>query len=85
MKLPQYIVDCSNLASWPRPSPWPIAAGIGSGIFDRADRSSAPMDNVARRIRSRVDGADDGMADLGNRPPVMVRSASLLLAAVYRG
>jgi hypothetical protein len=43
------------------------------------------MDNVARRIRSRVDGADDGMADLGNRPPVMVRSASLPLAAVYRG
>ena len=41
MKLPQYIVDCSDLASYPRPSPWPIVAGIGSGIFDRADRSSA--------------------------------------------
>jgi hypothetical protein len=85
MKLPQYIVVCSDLASWPRPSPWPIAAGIGSGIFDRPDRSSTPIDNVARHISARVDGADDDMASAGNRPPVIVRSASLPFAAVYRG
>jgi len=85
MKLPQYIVDCSNLASCPRPSPWPIVAGIGSGIFDRPDQSSAPMDNVARRISARVDGADDGMAGVGNCLPVIMRSASLPFAAVYRG
>jgi len=36
MKLPQYIVVCSDLASSPGPSPWPIVAGIGSGILSIA-------------------------------------------------
>ena len=38
------------------------------------------MDNVARRISARVDGADDGMAGIGNCLPGIVRSAFLPLA-----
>jgi len=40
MKLPQYIVVCSDLASWPRPSPWPIAAGIGTLSIALIDHQS---------------------------------------------
>jgi hypothetical protein len=49
-----------------------LAIAVGSGIFDRPDRSSAATDYIARRISARVDGTDDEMAGAGNRPPDMV-------------
>jgi len=80
MKLPQYIVVCSDLARCPRPSPRPIVARIGSGIFDRPDRSSALTDHIVGVISARVGGADNEIADAGNRPPAMARSKSLPFA-----
>jgi len=85
VKLLHHIAVRSDFFSCPGPSPWPIVAGIDIGIFDRPDRSSDSINYVARRISARGDGADDDMAGAGNCPPVMVRSASLPFAAVYRG
>jgi hypothetical protein len=62
-----------------------MATGIGSGIFDRPDRSSASTDYIVGVISARVGGVDNEMADAGNCPPAMVRSKSLPFAAVYRG